>query len=55
MVNKRDYRLLSNYRIERESKYTNLNTANGVSYIFKMISPKYLILLITFRDSLVIA
>ena len=38
MINKRDCRLLSNCRIERESKYTDINTANGAPYILLVLS-----------------
>ena len=34
MINKRDYRLLSNCRIERENKYTDLSISLLVYYIF---------------------
>ena len=37
MINKRDCRLLSNYRIERESKYTDRNTANSAPYILHVL------------------
>ena len=38
MINKRECRLLSNYRIERESKYNDRNSARDVPYISCMLS-----------------
>ena len=38
MINKRDCRLLSNYRIERESKYNDRNSARDIPYISCMLS-----------------